>query len=49
MLAYSLPRAKMQLSLLKGGDYLGIVTMAIGLSCLIYVLEEGQRKDWFGF
>lgn len=48
MLAYSLPRAKTQLSLLKHGDYLGIVTMAIGLSCLIYVLEEGQRKDWFG-
>jgi DHA2 family multidrug resistance protein len=22
--------------------------MAVGLSSLIYVLEEGQRKDWFG-
>lgn len=48
MLAYSLRKAKMQLDLLKRGDYLGITTMAIGLSCLIYVLEEGQRKDWFG-
>ncbi len=46
MLAYSLPDAKMQLGLLKRGDYLGIASMAIGLSCLIYVLEEGQRKDW---
>lgn len=48
MLCYALPAAKMQLNLLKRGDYLGIVSMAIGLSCLIYVLEEGQRKDWFG-
>lgn len=48
MLAYALPPAKMQLSLLKRGDYLGIITMAIGLSCLIFVLEEGQRKDWLG-
>jgi MFS transporter, DHA2 family, multidrug resistance protein len=22
--------------------------MAIGLGTLVYVLEEGQRKDWFG-
>ncbi len=48
MLLYSLPASKMQLNLLKRGDYVGIVSMAIGLSCLIYVLEEGQRKDWFG-
>ena len=48
MLVYALPKAKMQLNLLKSGDYLGIASMAIGLSCLIYALEEGQRKDWFG-
>jgi len=48
MLLYSLPASKMQLNLLKRGDYLGIVSMAVGLGCLIYVLEEGQRKDWFG-
>jgi DHA2 family multidrug resistance protein len=29
-------------------DYFGIVTMAIGLGSLEYVLEEGERKDWFG-
>jgi MFS transporter, DHA2 family, multidrug resistance protein len=48
MLMYSLPAEKMQLDLLKKNDIPGIVSMGIGLSCLIYVLEEGQRKDWFG-
>jgi DHA2 family multidrug resistance protein len=38
----------MDLSLLKGLDYFGIVTMAIGLGSFVYVLEEGERKDWFG-
>jgi DHA2 family multidrug resistance protein len=33
---------------LKETDVPGIVTMAIGLGSLTYVLEEGQRKDWFG-
>lgn len=33
--------------LLKG-DWIGIGLMAIGLPALTYVLEEGQRKDWFG-
>ncbi len=35
-------------SLLKGADYLGIVLMALFLSCLEYTLEEGPRWDWFG-
>ncbi len=48
MLMYSLPKSKMQLELLKKHDLIGIITMAVGLSSLIYVLEEGQRKDWFG-
>jgi DHA2 family multidrug resistance protein len=48
MLLYSLPPEKLKLDLLKRSDIPGIVSMAIGLSCLIYVLEEGQRKDWFG-
>lgn len=48
MLLYSLPPSKMQLELLKKNDIPGIISMSIGLSCLIYVLEEGQRKDWFG-
>jgi DHA2 family multidrug resistance protein len=33
--------------LLKG-DWIGIGLMAVGLPALTYVLEEGQRKDWFG-
>ncbi len=33
---------------LAKGDWIGIFFMAIGLPALTYVLEEGQRKDWFG-
>jgi DHA2 family multidrug resistance protein len=29
-------------------DGYGISAMAIGLGSLIALLEEGQRKDWFG-
>ncbi|MEJ0048033.1 MAG: DHA2 family efflux MFS transporter permease subunit [Rhodospirillales bacterium] len=36
------------LSLLKHGDYPGIVLMALFLGCLEYTLEEGPRWDWFG-
>jgi DHA2 family multidrug resistance protein len=36
------------LQLLGEGDYIGIGAMAIGLGSLEYVLEEGERKDWFG-
>src|SRR5205814_7140453 len=28
-------------------DFLGMGLLAVGLSCLQYVLEEGQRNDWF--
>lgn len=28
-------------------DFLGIGLLAVGLSCLQYVLEEGQQDDWF--
>jgi DHA2 family multidrug resistance protein len=38
----------MQLDLLSSLDYFGIVSMAVGLGSLEYVLEEGERKDWFG-
>lgn len=48
LLLYSMPKSEMQLDLLKKHDMPGIVFMAVGLSSLIYVLEEGQRKDWFG-
>jgi DHA2 family multidrug resistance protein len=30
------------------GDYIGMFCMALGLGSLEYVLEEGERKDWFG-
>src|ERR1700744_2832653 len=39
---------KVDLSLLKKGDYVGILLMSVFLGCLEYVLEEGPRKNWFG-
>jgi DHA2 family multidrug resistance protein len=45
-LAFTLERQPMQLSLLKEGDWAGIVTMAIGLASLQTVLEEGNKDDW---
>jgi DHA2 family multidrug resistance protein len=46
-LSAALERQPMQLSLLKQGDWAGIVTMAVGLSALQTVLEEGNKDDWF--
>jgi len=43
----TLERQPMQLGLLKEGDWGGILTMAIGLSALQTVLEEGNKDDWF--
>ena len=48
MIWYGLDDAPAQLGRLRRGDWSGILSMAIGLGCLMYVLEEGQRKDWFG-
>lgn len=48
MLWYALDAKPMKLSLLREGDWAGIVTMAIGLSALQTVLEEGNKDDWFG-
>jgi MFS transporter, DHA2 family, multidrug resistance protein len=48
MLFFSLEARPMKLSLLREGDWTGIVTMAIGLSALQTVLEEGNKDDWFG-
>jgi DHA2 family multidrug resistance protein len=48
MLWFSLEAKPMRLSLLREGDWPGIVTMAIGLSALQTVLEEGNKDDWFG-
>src|SRR5580692_10053798 len=48
MLFFSLEAKPMNLSLLREGDWPGIATMAIGLSALQTVLEEGNKDDWFG-
>ena len=47
-LYFTLEREPTQLGLLREGDWLGILTMAIGLSALQAVLEEGNKDDWFG-
>jgi MFS transporter, DHA2 family, multidrug resistance protein len=47
-LYFTLERQPMQLGLLREGDWLGIATMAVGLSSLQAVLEEGNKDDWFG-
>src|SRR5712664_4264599 len=43
----TLEQQPMQLKLLKEGDWAGIFTMAIGLSALQTLLEEGNKDDWF--
>jgi len=48
MLFFSLEAKPMRLGLLREGDWAGIITMAIGLSALQTVLEEGNKDDWFG-
>ena len=44
----TLEREPMRLGLFREGDWAGIVTMAIGLSSLQTLLEEGNKDDWFG-
>jgi DHA2 family multidrug resistance protein len=44
---YALPSQKARWRDLLHGDWFGIAAMAIGLSNLTFVLEEGQRKEWF--
>lgn len=48
ILLATLPKDKLQLGLIKDADWLGIASMALGLGSLEVVLEEGNRKDWFG-
>jgi MFS transporter, DHA2 family, multidrug resistance protein len=48
MLWFSLEAKPMKLGLLRQGDWPGVITMAIGLSALQTVLEEGNKDDWFG-
>jgi MFS transporter, DHA2 family, multidrug resistance protein len=48
MLFFALDAKPMKLSLLREGDWPGIITLAIGLAALQTVLEEGNKDDWFG-
>jgi DHA2 family multidrug resistance protein len=43
-----LDKQPINLSLLKKADWWGILTMAVGFASLEVVLENGNRKDWFG-
>ena len=45
---FTMEQQPMNLALLKKGDWWGILTMAIGLAAFEIVLEDGNRKDWFG-
>ncbi|MBW8182935.1 DHA2 family efflux MFS transporter permease subunit [Shewanella nanhaiensis] len=48
MLAYGLEKKPVLWDTLRNIDLSGIITMALGMGCLEVVLEEGNRKDWFG-
>nr|WP_207203813.1 MDR family MFS transporter [Pseudomonas sp. TH31] len=45
-LMYGLEKKESHWELLKSTDYLGILTLGVGLGCLQVFLEEGHRKDW---
>jgi len=45
---YAVDPQPLHLERLKRGDWWGISCMTIGLGSLTVVLEEGNRKDWFG-
>lgn len=46
-LAWGMDREPGQPGKIRRGDWAGIVTIATGLGCLITLLEEGNRNDWF--
>ena len=46
-IGWATPRTRPALERLRKGDWGGIAAMAIGLSALQIMLEEGGRKDWF--
>jgi DHA2 family multidrug resistance protein len=46
-LAWGMDKERADLSKIRHGDWAGIVTVASGLGCLITLLEEGNRNDWF--
>jgi DHA2 family multidrug resistance protein len=47
LLLIGVPYQKPNIHELVEADWLGIVGMSVGLSCLTIVLEEGQRDQWF--
>jgi DHA2 family multidrug resistance protein len=47
LLLTGLPHEPPNLDEVANADWLGIVGLAVGLSCLTVVLEEGQREQWF--
>ncbi|WP_322047536.1 DHA2 family efflux MFS transporter permease subunit [Paraburkholderia sp. J67] len=46
-IAWSIRPVPVDIGKLRNADWFGILTMAMGLSALQIVLEEGERKDWF--
>ena len=46
-IGWSIRPQPMALEKLRTGDWGGIIAMALGLSALQIMLEEGGRKDWF--
>jgi DHA2 family multidrug resistance protein len=47
LLLLGLPHVRSNIQELIHADWLGIIGMGVGLSCLTVVLEEGQRQQWF--
>lgn len=46
-IGWATPRTATQLHQLRNSDWGGITAMAVGLSALQIMLEEGGRRDWF--
>jgi len=46
-IGWAAPRTPARLRELRHGDWGGIIAMAVGLSALQILLEEGGRRDWF--
>lgn len=47
ILWWGLEKSKGNRSLLKTGDWPGIIMLSIALGAMIIILEEGNRMDWF--
>jgi DHA2 family multidrug resistance protein len=47
LLLTGLPYESPNLDEVRNADWLGIAGLAVGLSCMTVVLEEGQREQWF--